>query len=194
MMTSSLPSHDIYDFHFSTHAHTNINAYIDEMGIRKCSAPSHYLKQCWVIRHWTLAKTFRWNFNQNTTIYIEENAFKNVCEMATILSRLPCIKSSVGNVFFNCLALSGVKSSSSRFMQSRTVIPLGRILFPQLIFMPYNLKYLPAMFLHPTSWIYFPQPSLYYPSIFCVLPAGDSHGASETKFAPTYFVITNENS
>ena len=30
------------------------------------------------IVNWTLANIFRWNFNQNTTIFIEENAFENV--------------------------------------------------------------------------------------------------------------------
>ena len=42
------------------------------------SAPSHYLNQCWIIVNWTLSNIFQWNLNQNTTIFIEENAFENV--------------------------------------------------------------------------------------------------------------------
>ena len=48
----------------------------------------HYLNQCWIIVNWTLANIFQWKFNQNTAIFIEENAHENVfCEMASILSR-----------------------------------------------------------------------------------------------------------
>ena len=52
------------------------------------SAPSHYLNQCWVIVNWTLRNRLQWNFNQNTKLFIHENASENiVCEMATILCR-----------------------------------------------------------------------------------------------------------
>ena len=51
------------------------------------SVPSHYLNQCWVIVNWTLRNNFQWNFNQNTYIFIHENASEIiVCEMAAILS------------------------------------------------------------------------------------------------------------
>ena len=50
--------------------------------------PSHYLNQCSIIVNWTLANIFQWKFNQNTAIFIEENARENVvCELASILSR-----------------------------------------------------------------------------------------------------------
>ena len=53
-----------------------------------CSAPSHYLNQCWLIVNWTLRNKLQWNLNQNTKLFIYENAFENaVCEMAAILSR-----------------------------------------------------------------------------------------------------------
>ena len=53
-----------------------------------CSAPSHYLNQCWLIVNWTLRHNFQWNVNQNTKLIIHENAFENiVCEMTAILSR-----------------------------------------------------------------------------------------------------------
>ena len=51
------------------------------------SAPSHYLDQCWVIINWTLGNKLQWNFHQNTTLFINENALKNIaCKMAAILS------------------------------------------------------------------------------------------------------------
>ena len=57
------------------------------------TVPSHYLNQYWIIVNWTLANIFQWKFNQNTTIFIEENACENVvCEMPSILSRPQCVK------------------------------------------------------------------------------------------------------
>ena len=42
---------------------------------------------------WTLRNKLQWNFNQYSNIFIQENAFENVvCEMASILSRLQCVK------------------------------------------------------------------------------------------------------
>ena len=59
----------------------------------RLSAPSHYLNQCWVIVNWTLGNKFQWNFNQNTKLFIHENASENVvCEMAVILSRGKWVK------------------------------------------------------------------------------------------------------
>ena len=44
------------------------------------------MKQCCVIVNWTLKNKLHWNSNQNTTLFVEENAFENVvCEMAAIL-------------------------------------------------------------------------------------------------------------
>ena len=61
-------------------------------------APSHYLNQCSIIVNWTLANISQWKFNQNTAIFIEENAReKVVCEMASILSRPQCVKWTLGN-------------------------------------------------------------------------------------------------
>ena len=51
-------------------------------------APSHYLNQCWVIVNWTLTNKVRWNFNQNTRLFIHENALENfICKTVAILSR-----------------------------------------------------------------------------------------------------------
>ena len=38
------------------------------------SAPSHSLNQCWLIVNWTLRNKLRWNSNQNTEVFIHENA------------------------------------------------------------------------------------------------------------------------
>ena len=52
-------------------------------------APSHYLNQCWIIVNWNPRNKFQWNLDQNTIIFIQENAIENVvCQMSAILSRL----------------------------------------------------------------------------------------------------------
>ena len=39
----------------------------------------------------------QWNFNQNSNIFIQENAFESVvCEMAAMLSRPQCVYSILG--------------------------------------------------------------------------------------------------
>ena len=43
-----------------------------------CSAPSHYLNQCWLIVNWTPVNKFQWNLNRNSIIFVQENAFENV--------------------------------------------------------------------------------------------------------------------
>ena len=56
-------------------------------------APSHYLKQCWIIVNLTLRNKLQWNFNRNSNIFIQENALEHVvCEMGSILSRPQCVK------------------------------------------------------------------------------------------------------
>ena len=57
------------------------------------SAPSHYLNQCWDIVNWTLRNKLQWNINQNSYIFIQENAFERVIsEMSAILSQPSCVK------------------------------------------------------------------------------------------------------
>ena len=43
-----------------------------------CSAPSHYLNQCWLIIIWTLRNNRQWNSNRNTKLFIHENAFEYI--------------------------------------------------------------------------------------------------------------------
>ena len=55
--------------------------------------PSHYLNQNWNIVIWTLRNNLQWKFNQNSNIFIQENALVNViCEMASILFWPQCVK------------------------------------------------------------------------------------------------------
>ena len=56
-----------------------------------CSAPSHYLNQCWNMVNRTTGNNIQWNSNGNQYIFIQENAFENVvCKMAAISSRPQC--------------------------------------------------------------------------------------------------------
>ena len=58
-----------------------------------CSALSHNLNQCWFIVNWNLMNKIQWNFNRNSNIFIEENAFeKVVSNMASILCRSQYVK------------------------------------------------------------------------------------------------------
>ena len=64
--------------------------------IKPWSAPSHYLNQYCNIVNWTLRIKLQWNFNQNSYILIQENAFENVvCEIAAIFSRSQCVHAAV---------------------------------------------------------------------------------------------------
>ena len=55
------------------------------------SVPSHYLNQWWNIASWILRKKFRWNFNRNSYIFIQENALENaICKMTDMLSWPQC--------------------------------------------------------------------------------------------------------
>ena len=50
---------------------------------------SHCLNQCWNIVNWTLTNKLQWNLNQNSCIFIQENAFENVVwTIVAILTRL----------------------------------------------------------------------------------------------------------
>ena len=52
-----------------------------------------YLNQCWNIVNWTPGNQLKWNYSQNSNIFIKENAFENVVlEMASIVSRPQSVK------------------------------------------------------------------------------------------------------
>ena len=60
-----------------------------------------FLNQCWLIVIWTLRNKLQWNLNQNTKLFIHENAFENVvCELAAILSRGRWVNIGLANVFY----------------------------------------------------------------------------------------------
>ena len=59
-------------------------------------SPSHYLNQCWNIINWTFRNKLQWKFNQNSNIFIQENAFESVvCEMAAMLSWPQSVKKNI---------------------------------------------------------------------------------------------------
>ena len=63
------------------------------------SPPSHYLNQWWNIVNSNLRNKLQWNHKQNSSIFIQENAFENVvCEMASISSRPQWVKGSYGSI------------------------------------------------------------------------------------------------
>ena len=56
-----------------------------------CLVTSHYLNRCWLFINWTLGNKFQWNFNQNTTVFMQYKGFVNViCKMAAILTWPHC--------------------------------------------------------------------------------------------------------
>ena len=65
--------------------------------------PSHYLNYCWVIVYWTLRNRILCNFNQNSCIFIQENAFENVvCKMAPILSQSHSVNTMAAHDLVPC--------------------------------------------------------------------------------------------
>ena len=60
-------------------------------------APSHYLNQCWRVVNLTPRNIFRRKLNQNSNIFIQENASESdVCQKSVILSRPQSIKPALG--------------------------------------------------------------------------------------------------
>ena len=55
-------------------------------------APSYYSNKYLNIVNFSLRNKIHWNFNRSSSIFIQENVFKNVvCEMAAILFRPQCV-------------------------------------------------------------------------------------------------------
>ena len=84
------------------------------------STPSHYLNQCWHIVNWTLRNKLQWNSNQNTKLFIHENAFQNVIwEMAAILFRRRWVNAQgqdISWLHLTCTALSSVRQDFNHFI------------------------------------------------------------------------------
>ena len=72
---------------------SNLTIIGSDNGLSPRSAPTRYLNQWWNIVNWTLRNKLQWNFNRNSNIFINKNAFEDVvCEMVSILSRPQCVK------------------------------------------------------------------------------------------------------
>ena len=64
---------------FVTHLPQVPHICVSELGQRwfrqwliACSAPSHYLNQCWPVVNWTHRNKFQWNSNRNTKLSIQK--------------------------------------------------------------------------------------------------------------------------
>ena len=69
---------------------------VDNLNIRGSDnglSPGRHQAIIWThVVNWTLRNKFRWNFNRNSNIFIDENTFENVvCEMLSISSRALCV-------------------------------------------------------------------------------------------------------
>ena len=68
-----------------------------------CSAPSHYLNQCWPIAKYTLRNIFLKSFFYwQSKVFIQLTAFENVvCKMAAILSHPQCVNAYFVRLSYN---------------------------------------------------------------------------------------------
>ena len=93
-----------------------------------CSAPSHYLNQCWNIVNWTLRNKLQWTFNRNSNIFIQEIAFENVvCKMASILSRPQYVKNNCGMLQYNTNPKLSHQNFPNKFLWKSAVNELLRL-------------------------------------------------------------------
>ena len=81
--------------------------------------PSHYLNQSWIIVNWILRNKSQWNSNQSTKLFIHKNAFENVCEMVTILSRGEGVNSLKPNVKCQLTSPSLVQIVAGRLFDTK---------------------------------------------------------------------------
>ena len=88
-------------------------------------APSRYLNHCWNIVNLNLGNKLQWNFNPNSNIFIQENAFENVvCEMASICLGLNVLNSTHSNLWITINSTCRHKQTIYRktFNISRTLV------------------------------------------------------------------------
>ena len=56
----------------------------------------HCLNQCWLVVNWTLGNKCQWKFDENETIFIQQNELENIiCKKAAILSQPQCVNGCV---------------------------------------------------------------------------------------------------
>ena len=69
-----------------------------------------------IFYNWTLRNKIQWNFNRNSNIFIEENAFENIfCEMTAILSRPQCV--NTGECHYNMVQYGIILHTSSKWLK-----------------------------------------------------------------------------
>ena len=65
--------------------HISVSEYVQHwlrLWLVAYSAPSHYVNQSYLIGNWTVRNKLRWNFNQNTKLFIHKNASEEIaCEI-----------------------------------------------------------------------------------------------------------------
>ena len=89
----------------------------------QCSAPSHYLNQCWNIVKSNLRNKLQWNLKRNSYIFIQENAFENVvCETVAILSRFQRV--NVSSVDLMDVRYPVMNTNQGLFTKRTGVLPL----------------------------------------------------------------------
>ena len=62
--------------------------------------PSHYLNHHWLVFNWN---KLQWNYSQNTTIFIYENALESICKIVAILYRPLCVNYNLQTYHFRRL-------------------------------------------------------------------------------------------
>ena len=68
-----------YDWGRVTHiCDTKLSLHLFRYWLVLCSAPSHYLNQCWNIDNCTFRIKRQWNFYQNSNVFIHENTSEHV--------------------------------------------------------------------------------------------------------------------
>ena len=77
--------------------------------------------QCWNIFNWTLGNKLQWNLNQNSYIFIQENALENVVwKMVAILPRPQCVKNIIIklSMLIDDQIVMSFKTGSSEYCQT----------------------------------------------------------------------------
>ena len=65
--------------------HSAVYVYVSELRHQRCSAPSHYLNQCWRVVYESLRIFFQLNLNQYLIIFFRESQFENAVRKMSAL-------------------------------------------------------------------------------------------------------------
>ena len=127
-----------------------------------------YQYKCCNIVNSKLRNKFQWNLKRNAYIYIQENPFENVCEMAAILSLPQCVKHYSYRDFipwckyknhdidglvqdcsmFSALAMEILQSCTkpSIWLRLYSLVSTLHVLLDTIIELDINIKYLSLIF------------------------------------------------